>query len=244
MNILFDIDNTLFPTSEFAALARKNALNAMISMGLTLSFDKLHSMLTEIIIQKGSNYPHHFNDLCKELGLNPNQSSKYIAAAVAAYHDTKASIATFPQVPLALLELKKLGHQLYIATHGNAVKQWDKLIRLKIALYFDDVFVSEDLGGEKNDFFYRKILEKLKVPAQNCMMVGDREETDILPAKKLSITTVKIIPKDHLILKDPDKFESEKLIKNAKTNTKANTKADFTIHSVDEIIGIVKHLRT
>lgn len=188
--VLFDIDDTLFPSSEFAALARRNALRAMIGMGIHVPLEMLESSLQRIIKEKGSNYPRHFDELCHFLRIT--RPARFVAAAVAAYHDTKTAIMPYPEVPLTLLRLKESGYKLYIATNGNAVKQWDKLIRLRIALYFDDVFVSEEIGGEKCVAFFRKIVKRLGVKAEECIMIGDREESDIVPAKKIGMKTIRI----------------------------------------------------
>jgi putative hydrolase of the HAD superfamily len=194
-NILFDIDDTLFPSSEFSALARKNALNAMISMGLDVSYEDLNSRLSKILEEKGSNYERHFDDLCRSLKVN--SQGKYVAAAIAAYHDTKTAIAPFPRVPLTLLTLRERGYNVYVATQGNSIKQWDKLIRLRIALYFDDVFVSEELGEDKGEAFYKKIIKTLGAKPQDVMMVGDREDYDITPAKAVGIKTVRLLAGKH-----------------------------------------------
>ncbi len=189
-HVLFDIDDTLFPSSEFSSLARKNAINAMIGMGLQAEFEDVNSRLKAIIAGKGSNYPHHFDDLCAELGVK--EPGRFIAAAIAAYHDTKTSIAPFPKVPLTLLRLRQAGYTLHVATQGSTIKQWDKLIRLRIALYFDSVFVSEELGGDKGEGFYRAVLGRLGCGAGECLMVGDREEADIAPAKAVGMKTARV----------------------------------------------------
>jgi putative hydrolase of the HAD superfamily len=188
--ILFDIDDTLFPSTEFSALARRNAINAMIGLGLGFDYAEVEGRLAAIIAKKGPNYPHHFDDLCAELGLRA--PGRYVAAAVAAYHDTKASIAPFPKVPLTLLRLRQAGHRLFVATQGSTIKQWDKLIRLRIALFFEDVFVSEELGSDKGPDFYRRILERLGAAPADCVMVGDREDGDIAPAASVGMKTVRV----------------------------------------------------
>jgi putative hydrolase of the HAD superfamily len=190
-NILLDIDDTLFPSTEFSNLARRNALNAMISMGIDAGYEGLRSKLDRIISRKGSNYQSHFDDLCKELRLK--RPGRYIASAIAAYHDTKTAIQPFPKAPLALMRLKQAGYSLFVATNGNSIKQWDKLIRLRLALYFDDVFVSEELGTEKGEQFYRKVLKSLHASPGECVMVGDREDADIIPAKSVGIRTVRLL---------------------------------------------------
>ncbi len=189
-NILFDIDDTLYPSGEFAALARKNAIRAMIRMGLEGDEQELQNMLAGIIREKGSNYPHHFDLLLERLRID--NKSRFVAAAIGAYHDTKSSIQPFPDVPSVLLKLRDTGCKLYIASNGLAVKQWDKLIRLRLAQYFDDAFISEDLGVEKSEAFYKKIVERLGVKPEECIIVGDREDTDIAPAKKAGLAAIRV----------------------------------------------------
>jgi FMN phosphatase YigB (HAD superfamily) len=126
--------------------------------------------------------------LCRQLKVK--QPEKYVAAAVASYHDTKTSIQPFPKIPLLLLHLKEKGFRIYAATSGNSVKQWDKLIRLRVSLYFDGVFVTPN---EKDSKFYKKILSELGTKAENCIMIGDREEVDITPAKLVGMRTIRVL---------------------------------------------------
>ncbi|HNT61024.1 MAG TPA: HAD hydrolase-like protein, partial [Candidatus Bilamarchaeaceae archaeon] len=158
--IFFDVDNTLFPTAEFAELARRNAIRAIIETGLGKKEEELYKELNKLIREKGSNYPNHFDLLLKRMGAK--RPARYVAAAVAAYHNTKSSIQPYPEVPKTLMELKERGYTLYVATNGDAVKQWDKLIRMGIHLFFDDVFVSEELGEEKSPSFFRKAMRLAK----------------------------------------------------------------------------------
>jgi len=217
--MLFDLDDTLFPSTEFSSLARKNAINAMLEMGLEGDYTHLRNRLQQIIEEKSSNYGKHFDELCAQLKVQ--DSARYVAAAVAAYHDTKTSIQPFPRVPFTLMKLKEAGYKLYIATNGNSVKQWDKLIRLGIAVYFDGVFVSQDLGTDKSEAFFRKVLAILGAEASECIMVGDREDTDILPAQAVGLATVRIL---------------------RGRNGDAASRASFTINNVEELLDILQRL--
>ena len=218
-HVFFDIDDTLFPSTEFSALARRNAINAMIGMGLRAGYEDASSRLNAIISRKGSNYGHHFDDLCKE--LKAVRPARYVAAAVAAYHDTKTAILPYPTVPLTLMKLRQKGYRLYVATNGDPIKQWDKLIRLRIALYFDDVFVSEELGMEKGREFYQKLLKAVGAKPVECVMVGDREDADILPPKSLGMATVRVLSGKY-------------------ANVPSN--ADFVIKDVAELVTIAESL--
>lgn len=218
-NIFFDIDDTIFPSSEFAELARKNAIRAMMEIGLDYSQKELHKKLTRIIEKHGSNYNEHFNVLCKELRIK--RPSRYIAAAVAAYHNTKTSISPYPEIPRVLLALRENRYKIYIATNGNAVKQWDKLIRLGIEHYFEDIFVSEEMGKEKSQEFFRKVLKMIMARPDECVMVGDREESDIIPAKRTGMKTIRV---------RRGKYAD------------GRTAADIDVENLDKLIAIVKKL--
>ena len=190
--IFFDIDDCLFPSTEFSNLARKNAVRAMIRLGLQHDEETVYKLLLKIIEEKGSNFPNHFDLLLKRLKVN--NPGKYIAAAVAAYHDTKASILPYPEVPDVILSLRENGAKIFVASDGIEIKQWDKLIRMGIGIFFDGVFVSENLkvSKDKSDF-YRKILKQVKAKPEECLMVGDRENRDILPAKKIGMKTFRVL---------------------------------------------------
>ena len=49
--IFFDIDDTLYSTSDFARRARRNALRAMIGLGLNISLNVLSKELDEVIAE-------------------------------------------------------------------------------------------------------------------------------------------------------------------------------------------------
>jgi putative hydrolase of the HAD superfamily len=186
--ILFDIDNTLFPSTDFAELARRNAINAMVEAGLNVDSEKAYRTLRRIINRYGPNYPKHFNALLRELGRKPDP--KVIAAGIVAYHQAKTSIFPYPPVPKTIIHLREKGYRICVASEGRALKQWDKLIRLGLHNIFHDVFVT----SKKSRKFYRSILRKLKLRPQEVMMVGDNIEKDIKPAKELGIITVLVAP--------------------------------------------------
>lgn len=189
--LFFDIDDVLFPSTEFVAIARRKALNAMIELGLNVDYKKLANLLDEVIKEKGSNYQNHFDYMLDKLGVEKDKKAKFVAAAVGAYHNAKASIQPYPDVPLALLKLREK-YQLYVASDGIAVKQWDKLIIMKLAIFFTDVFVSESLGVQKSPQFYKRITLFVNAKPKQCIMIGDRENKDIVPAKEAGWKTVRI----------------------------------------------------
>ncbi len=217
MNLIFDIDDTLFPSTEFTKLARRNAIIKMVEKGLYEKIPKeyqrvevLEEMMYEILYKKGSNYPKVFDDLLKSLNA---YDPKFVASAVYGYHLTKSLIRPYEEAPYVLYRLSKK-HKLYVASSGLIIKQWDKLIRMGLDLFFEKVFITEK---KKDAEFFKKIKKELK----NGIMIGDREDSDIIPAKKVGLITIRV----------------------RKPNTKYNfgkSIADYEIRNLNEIFDILK----
>jgi putative hydrolase of the HAD superfamily len=188
--IFFDIDDTLYDSTKLTTMARQNSIRAMIDSGLPVKDeDNLHTLLNEIIKKHGSNYGKHYDRLLEELGLEIDP--KIIAAGVVAYEHTKEGYLTpFPGVVPTLLKLKEK-YRLGVISNGLAVKQWEKLIGLGIHHLFDVVATSEERGfskPQKEIFLFA--VEKLDLSPAECVMAGDRLDTDILGGNLAGMKTV------------------------------------------------------
>ncbi len=194
--ILFDIDDTLFSTSAFAARARRKAVRAMIAAGLDMPEDEVLRELDEVISEFSSNYEHHFDKLLqrlrqRELHTNP---ALIVASGVAAYHDTKfRELVPYPDVLPLFQALSHAGVQAGIVTHGWTIKQAEKLVRLGLLPYLDPkaIFISDQIGISKpNPKLYAIVLEDLAREPSEAMYVGDNPKTDVAPPKSLGMITV------------------------------------------------------
>jgi putative hydrolase of the HAD superfamily len=188
--ILFDIDDTLFASTQFSQTARANAINAMIDAGLQAKESDAKKELQSIIKELGSNSAKHFNELASRFKCKDKDHC--IAAGVWAYHNTKSSISTYPRTASTLLELRESGFVVCAASEGKAIKQWDKLIRLGIDNMFDHVFVTNSKEGSSGVLFYRSISKILGLMPNNILMVGDNPKKDILTAKKAGFRTIRL----------------------------------------------------
>lgn len=195
--VLFDVDDTLVATTEFARRARRNAVRAMIDMGLQVREQDLADELDAVIGEFGSNYDHHFDKLLQRVprktwaGINP---ALLVSAGVAAYHDTKfAELKPFPDVVPLLRALRDAGLRTGIVTHGLTTKQAEKLIRLGLVPHLgtNSIFISDQVGISKpNPRLFKRALEELELDASRTMYVGDNPANDIAPCKELGIRTV------------------------------------------------------
>jgi len=195
--ILFDVDDTLFSTTEFARKARRNAVRAMIEAGLDLPEESVARELEEVLAEFSSNYEHHFDKLLMRLRppcmarVNP---ALIVAAGVAAYHDTKfRELVPFEDVAPFFGALRKAGIRIGIITHGWTVKQAEKLVRLGLVPYLEpaSIFISDQLGISKpNPKLWTLALADMHLLPQEAMYVGDHPQNDVSAPRALGMVTV------------------------------------------------------
>jgi putative hydrolase of the HAD superfamily len=195
--ILFDIDDTLVSTTEYAKKARRNAVAAMVSAGLDLPEEQVAQELEEVIAEFSSNYDHHYDKLLQRLrphALETHNPALIVAAGVAAYHDTKfRELAPFGDVIPLFADLRAAGIVVGIVTHGWTVKQAEKLVRLGLVPHIDPgaVFISDQIGISKpNPKLYGAALRALDLRPAEVMYVGDSPAHDIAPPKALGMIAV------------------------------------------------------
>lgn len=197
--VFFDIDDTLFSTTDFAERARREAVEAMRKHGLRLPADHLLRELSEVISEFSSNHEQHFDKLILRLprrsfdGVNP---AILVAAAVHAYHDAKVhQLRPYPDVPPVLERLAKTDLVRGVITAGLQIKQADKLLRLGLYACFTPtaLFISDQIGISKpNPKLYQRACDEVGVRPEETMYVGDHPTHDIDPANALGMVTVRI----------------------------------------------------
>ncbi len=176
--VFFDIDNTLFDSRRLAETARKNAVKAMIKAGLKANHNSAFKKLMQIVKKYGSNYPGHFDKLVETYKVPKEKRAQIIAAGIVEYHNTKFKLLKpFPKAKETLGKLKKKGCKLGVITNGRAVKQWDKLIRLGLADFFEVVVVSEEAKCKKpQPGIFKIALKRAMCRPQEALMIGDKKE--------------------------------------------------------------------
>jgi putative hydrolase of the HAD superfamily len=197
--IFFDVDDTLFSTSEFAKKARRAACEAMHHVGLTLDPSALEDELREVVSEFSSNYNSHFDQLLRRIprryykGVNP---AIIVAAGVKAYHDTKVGgVTPYPDASRLLQDLAKLEIIRGVITSGLTVKQAEKVLRLGIYEYLTPaaIYISEQIGINKpNPKLWRRACSDLNLKPARCMYIGDRGTRDVDPANALGMITVRL----------------------------------------------------
>ncbi len=221
--VLFDLDDTLYDSSSFADRARREAIKMMIDSGLNATEVEAYNILQRIIKQKGSNYTKHFDDLVK--AIMGHYEPKIITMGIITYHNVKfALLRPYPDTIKTLIELKNMGLKLGVITDGITIKQWEKLIRLGIVDFFDDVITSEEFGlGKPNIEFFEYGINKMELNPNETVYVGDRVDRDIIPAKKVGMHTIRILKGKYKDMED--------------------NKSDYSVNNLLDVVDIVKNLK-
>lgn len=226
--LFFDVDDTLYSTSEFAALARRTAIEHMRAHGFKMAVDDALRELDEIVREFSSNYEHHFDKLLLRVprhyyeGISP---TVLVAAAVVGYHETKFRHLRPYEDAVDVLRLLRAqtSLKLGVITSGIPLKQAEKLVRLGLVNLFDPdaIFISDELGISKpNPKLFLRACSQVGVRPSEAMYVGDRPRHDIDPCNKIGMITV--------LNRRVGKYADEK----------GETSPDFEIHNFFDLLDI------
>ncbi|MCU0722403.1 MAG: TIGR02253 family HAD-type hydrolase [Planctomycetes bacterium] len=227
--VFFDIDDTLYSTSEFARRARANAIRAMIRMGLKVTLEQGLHELDEVVAEFTSNYPNHYDKLLSRLpreaweGTNP---AVLVASGVVAYHQTKfAELFPYPDVVEVLKLLARTRLVRGIITAGITVKQAEKVVRLRIYDFLtpNAIFISDQIGISKpNPKLYVRACADTGVSPEASMYIGDNPRFDIDPPNRIGMITVRN--------RRSGKFRDQE----------GETKPDFEINSFWDLLAVLR----
>lgn len=93
-----------------------------------------------------------------------------------------------------MLQQLRKKYYLGLITNGPSNAQWEKVHKLSLQQYFDVILVSGDLPWEKPEAkIFEQACQYLRVSPENCIMVGDKLETDILGEPYVQSNFEKII---------------------------------------------------
>ena len=93
-----------------------------------------------------------------------------------------------PEAEEMLETLKNKGYRLFAASNSFGHLQRSRLEQAGILHYFEDTFISMDIGYDKPDIrFYQEALRRAGLKSGEVLMIGDSMTTDIEGAKNAGI---------------------------------------------------------
>ncbi|KAL3286783.1 hypothetical protein HHI36_001277 [Cryptolaemus montrouzieri] len=185
--IFFDLDNTLIPTRKADKLAC-NKISEILCHTYGIS--------SEIAQQSCKNFLHEFRkcpqhqsmqlDVWRHHLWHQALGSVYNKYSDAIYQHWLNLRYHYLQLTHEIIDLLKKLRKTYLIgliTNGPSKSQWEKIDKLNLKQFFDLILVSGDLPWEKpHEKIFKMAYEYLGVKPKDCLMVGDKLETDILGA--------------------------------------------------------------
>ncbi len=112
-----------------------------------------------------------------------------------------------------LLYLKNKGYRLFATTNGFAYTQHNRVEKSGLGVYFERVFVSEELGFQKpeKEYFFSCMKEIGVTDPKSILIVGDSQSSDILGGINSGIDTC-WLNSEGLSAKYKSKYEINSLI--------------------------------
>lgn len=92
-----------------------------------------------------------------------------------------------------LENLKEKGKKIYLLSNAQEIFTTYELNYLKLTKYFDDIFISSSCQCKKPDIrFYQMLMDKYQLKVEECLMIGNDNNTDIAGANALGMDSVYI----------------------------------------------------
>ena len=220
--VIFDLDNTLLDFMKMKEVAVKSAIKGMIEAGLEIDEKESYKDIISIYEKFGWENQKVFDVfLNKTIGYVDN---KFLAAGIVAYRRAReANLLAYPNVNRTLVGLTKLGIKLAVVSDAPSREAWMRIYYLNLYHFFDAVITFDDSGERKpSSKPFEMALNKLKLEAEDSLMIGDWPERDVVGAKQIGMRTAFAVYGDTFGTK--------------------NSGADWDIQDVSEIITIIKKI--
>ncbi len=188
--VIFDLDNTLLDFVKMKETGVRAAITAMIEAGLKEDENSAYSFIFDLYDKHGWEYQLVFDDYLRDrLGI---VDYKYLAAAIVSYRRAKeASLSVYPNVRKTLLTLLKMDMKLAVVSDAPSREAWMRIYYLNLHHIFDLVITFDDTMVQKpSPKPFKLALEKLGIPADSALMVGDWPERDVVGAKQVGMKTI------------------------------------------------------
>ena len=106
-----------------------------------------------------------------------------------------------PEARETLEALQNKGYRLFAASNSFGHLQRSRLEQADILRYFEDTFISMDIGYDKPDIrFFEEALRRANLAPKDVLMIGDSMTTDILGAQAAGMDAIFFDrPKDDLL---------------------------------------------
>jgi putative hydrolase of the HAD superfamily len=215
--IIFDLDDTLIDFRERKKVLIKRSVEAMIKAGLEEDPIGLYDEFNKFYWDTGIEDQNIFEKfLAKKYG---HVDYRVLAHAIIAYRRANALLLKpYPNVVEVLGKLKKNGIKLAILSDAPKLAAYTRLVEVGMDELFDVIITFDDVLEIKPSIKgFKMVIEQLDVKKEECLMVGDNPDRDVIGAKKFGMK-----------------------ICLARYERELKADVDYSINDVKELLDIVK----
>lgn len=183
--ILIDFWGTLVEQGVWSPIKQvRNILN------LNMPFSEyVIRMEKAMMTSKFENLSDAFKAIFQE--FNIEHDDKKIEMLVGLWNKSWMLAEPYSEVTESLKELKEKGYTLILIANSDPFSIENVLNKFSMNELFDYKYISYQTGKIKSDpNSFRKVMQELKVMPEDCVMVGDGIQSDIIPAKSVGIKAV------------------------------------------------------
>lgn len=201
--IIFDLDDTIISFDVSAGPTWKYVCEKYTSESKVISAKALFKAIDEVRKGFWSNDERHkkgrsnlksarrkiVKEAFQRLGLENMNDAIKVADSYSV--ERMKQIELFPKTIETLDYFKKSKIQLSLLTNGESHLQRSKISRFKLYLYFDFIFIEEEVGfGKPEEKAYLNVLEKMSLEPEHVWSVGDNLVWDVKVPQQLGIYSI------------------------------------------------------
>ncbi|HLC70737.1 MAG TPA: HAD family hydrolase [Candidatus Nanoarchaeia archaeon] len=179
--ILFDFWGTLVETGIHSPIKQ---VKDILAIDLPFS-DYVVRMERAMMTSKFESLTQAFEAVCTEFHIEPTPEK--IEELVGMWNKSWMLSRPYEEVEQSLAQLQSK-YRLILIANTDCFSLSRALEKFKLAPYFEKMYLSFEQGILKNDVnFLNKVIEDLNVQKEDCLVVGDSMESDILAAQNAGI---------------------------------------------------------
>jgi putative hydrolase of the HAD superfamily len=204
-HIFFDLDHTLWDTDKNAKESLQEIHQEIkILENFNVPFELFHSTYqkhNDILWKKYAKHEvtksdvriNRFKYSLEELNIFDDTINEFFASHFVIRTPLKKNLI---EGAIELMDYVKDRYTLSIITNGFKEVQYIKMEESGLSKYFSHIFISEEVGYNKPspDIFKHAMETSGAINAENCLMIGDSLEADILGAINAGMKAVYLCP--------------------------------------------------
>ncbi len=188
---VFDLDDTLYPESEFAEEGFGNVAELLAKGNAALAEGLVSKMKS---LAQAGRRGEIFQVVLADLGQPVTQER--VAELVDVYRTSDRRLSLFPDAARAIRRFREAGISLAILTDGPLAGQQTKVRLLELERQFDQVVYTDSYGSgfsKPSARCFEMLMREFKAEAGKCVYIADNERKDFFGPNSLGWCSVQVL---------------------------------------------------